>query len=402
LRDARFAIMYYSDEHVALCALNRIFGYHPHIAVSLMEKAGGAVQVFSGDYASLSGPHPELLSQLEPSALDWAKKELERLDSNGWRFLCLADEDYPTPLRECSDPPLGLYLSGSSSATEIFELRPMIGFVGTRDISPYGTLWCQKLVKALAQAPVQPCIVSGMALGADGIAHRTALSCGLPTIGVMATGIDSIYPWQHEKLAADIISRPGCGLISDYPLDTAPLALNFIRRNRIIAGLVSAVVVVESKTKGGSLMTAKYAVNYSREVYAVPGRIDDIRSAGCNSLIGSEMARIIVSPEQLVADLGLSGGKAFRGPGGSWVTSQVGDPPSAVLQAALTRRFGPGAPLIETALAIQANQGVTVDALAGLLHRPFPAVLADIGTLEANGIITTDLLRRCSLTPDWS
>lgn len=395
--------MNYTDEHVALCALNRIFGYHPALAISLMEDEGGALPLFYRDVRSDPGEvHPELMTQLTPEALEWSRKELGRLDENGWRFLTIIDEDYPDPLRECGDPPLGLYLNACSSPTEIFSLRPMIGFVGTRDISPYGTLWCQKLVRALADAPVQPCIVSGMAMGADGIAHRTALDCGLTTIGVMATGIDSIYPWQHGKLAREIVRRPGCALITDYPTGTAPVALNFLRRNRIIAGLISAVVVVESKSKGGSLMTAKYAVEYARDVFAVPGRLDDVRSAGCNSLIWSEMARIIVAPEQLVADLGLSGGKAFRGPGGSWVTSQVGDPPSAVLQAALTRRFGPGAPLIETALAIQANQGVTVDALAGLLHRPFPAVLADIGTLEANGIITTDLLRRCSLTHDWS
>ena len=392
--------MNYTDEHLALCALNKIFGYHPHIAVGLIEKAGSALQLFSGEWTQ-GESHPELLEQLVPSALDWARKELARLNG-GFRFLAVIDEDYPSALRECDDPPLGIYINCSCSPAEIFEMRPMVGIVGTRDISPYGTLWCQKLVRAMADAKVQPCIVSGMALGADGIAHRTALECGLPTIGVMATGIDSIYPWQHERLAVDIVGRPGCCLVTDYPLGTSPVALNFLRRNRIIAGLVSAVVVIESKTKGGSLMTAKYAVNYSRDVFAVPGRLDDVRSAGCNSLIACEMARIVASPEQLVADLGLSGGQPYRSPGGSWMTSQEGDPPSAVLRAALNRRFGPGSPLIETALAIQANQGLTVDDLAGLLRRPYPAVLADVGALEANGIITTDLLRRCSLTPAWS
>ncbi|MBR5402681.1 MAG: DNA-processing protein DprA, partial [Bacteroidales bacterium] len=198
--------MNYSDEHVALCALNKIFGYHPTLAVSLIEKAGSALGCFSpagpdpsvmpgspsvmpGPSSVMPGPdrasHPELLSQLTPSALEWAREELSRIDSRGFRFLTIIDEDYPDALRECEGPPLGLYINGCSTPTEIFGLKPMIAFVGTRDISPYGRLWCQKLVRALAEAPIQPTIVSGMALGADGIAHRTALECGLSTIGVM-------------------------------------------------------------------------------------------------------------------------------------------------------------------------------------------------------------------------
>ena len=285
--------MRYSDEHVALCALNKLFGYHPRQVLDRLD---------------------QYVARLEPSQLDWARKELEKVSDLGCRFLGIHDEDYPEPLRSCEDPPLGLYLSGTSSPTEIFALRPMIGFVGTRDISPYGREWCRKLVQALAEAPVQPCIVSGLAFGADGIAHRTALECGLPTVGVMATGIDAVYPWQHRDLAAAMVAAPGSGVVTDYPTDTSPVALNFVRRNRIIAGLVSAVVVVESKTKGGSLMTAKYACDYSRDVYAVPGRLDDVRSAGCNSLIASEMARIVPSAEALPGLLGL--GKPVRGPGG--------------------------------------------------------------------------------------
>lgn len=389
-----------TDEHVALCALNKIFGYHPILALHLMEDRGGsAMAVFAGAPPEVP-EHPELASQVGPAMLDWAWKELERVRAGGFRFVGLQDEDYPSALRECDDPPLGLYLNGCTSPAEIFGLRPMIGFVGTRDLSPYGREWCRKLVSALADAPVQPAIVSGMAFGADGIAHQTALDCGLTTIGVLPTGIDRIYPWQHEKLAVDIVQRPGCGLVTDYPLGTAPVQLNFMRRNRIIAGLVSAVVVVESRTRGGSLITAKYACDYSREVFAVPGRLDDVRSAGCNSLIAQQMAQIVTTPEDLVGQLGL--GERRRGAGGSWRYPLPGGASAGErFRNALAQRFGADSPLVAVGLAVRDNRGITVENLAALLSRPVPAVLTDITLLEAHGIVATDLLRRCSLTPEW-
>ena len=368
------------DQQAALCALNKHFGFHPRQILDALETHIG---------------------QLEPSQLEWAQQELKQIRERGFRFMSILDEDYPAPLRDCPEPPLGLYLNGTSSPTEIFGLRPMVAFVGTRDLSSYGKAWCRKLVLALADAAVQPAIVSGLALGADGVAHRTALECGLPTIGVMATGIDAIYPWQHEQLARSMVETPGCGLLTDYPLDTQPVALNFVRRNRIIAGLVSAVVVVESKSKGGSLMTAKYAVEYNRDVFAVPGRLDDVRSAGCNSLIASQMAQIITSPEQLVDALGLGGSRRHRGAGGSWCTSQPGDPPEKVLQARLTKLYGAGSPMVAVGLTIRQQRGIGMEELAAAVGLPFAEVLSAVGQLEADGVVTTDLLRRCSLAPGW-
>ena len=394
-RGARFAAMNYSDEHVALCALNKIFGYHPALALAMMEKAGSAMGCFSVMPGPDRASHPELFSQLTPLSLEWARKELENISSRGFRFLTIIDEDYPEALRECEGPPIGLYLNGCSSPAEIFGLRPMIAFVGTRDISPYGRLWCQKLVRAISEAPIQPTIVSGMALGADGIAHRTALQCGLCTIGVMATGIDSIYPVQHERLAVDIVNRPGSGLITDYPLETSPVALNFLRRNRIIAGLVSAVVVVESKTRGGSLMTARYACDYNRDVYALPGRIDDVRSAGCNSLIHTQMAHIITSPEELVGELGL--GRISRGGGSSWAAGQ-----GASLRSILTRKYGELSAQVRIGDLVKDNTGITVETLVERLHIPYQDILTAVTLMEADGIIVTDILGRCSLTPNYT
>lgn len=417
--------MSYTDEHVALCALNKIFGYHPALALPLLEQAGSAQNLFDGSLAAFDSggdtfsvaekkaDAPEkvspsagtlqradvlqsLLSQLVPSELEWARKELERVETGGFRFLTLYDDDYPAALRELPDPPLGLYLNGTSSPTEIFGLRPMIGIVGTRDISPYGREWCRKMVEALAAAPVQPCIVSGLAFGADGIAHKTALDCGLGTVGVMATGIDQIYPWQHTDLAMSMVRSPGSGVVTDYPLDTSPVALNFLRRNRIIAGLCSAVIVVESKNKGGSLMTAKYAVDYNREVLALPGRIDDVRSAGCNSLIACEMAHAIASLDELPGLLGL--GKRVRGTGGSWATGWT----EARFRQHLEKTFGTGSAAVAVGMAVREDRGLRAEDLATCTGLPFGTVMESVGLLEAHGIITTDLLRRCTLAPAYT
>ena len=367
------------EERIALCALNSIYGFHPKEALKLIEERGGA---------------PALVSAED---IEKAKMELGKALEAGARFICIGDEDYPEPLLECEDPPLGLYVKSSDSPAAVFSLRPMIAFVGTRDLSPYGREWCERLVRGLSAADVKPCIVSGLALGADSVAHRTALDCGLPTIGVMATGIDGVYPWQHRDLAKGIVEAPGSALVTDYPPGTSPVALNFLRRNRIIAGLSRAVVVVESKNKGGSLMTARFATEYNRDVFALPGRVDDIRSAGCNSLIAENMAEIVLSAEQLAFRTGLSR-KTWRGGGGSWVHGKVkeGEDP---LRNVLEKRYGKDSLELITGLAIRANRGATAEQIAADLGLGYVKVLEAIGLLEADGIVQTDLLRRCSINP---
>lgn len=369
------------DETLALCALNKLFGYTPAKVLPLLEDSAGAWSLFQ---------NPDL--GLDKASLDWAAGELERVRAGGFRFIGLTDEDYPEPLRACPDPPLGLYLNGTSSPAEIFSLRPMVAIVGTRDISPYGKDWCQRIVRCLADAPVQPVIVSGLAIGADGIAHREALEAGIGTVGVMATGIERVYPWQHEALAARMVRTPGCAILTDYPLGTAPVAQNFIRRNRIIAGLARGIIVVESKSRGGSLMTARYGCDYARDVYALPGRADDLRSAGCNSLIREQMAEIITTPEDLAARLGL--GAPVRGSGGSWITGPEG------YRNALEKHYGtgagPGPDAIRLGMAVYRQRGIGPEELAAQLRLPYPHVLQLMSLMEADGFIVTDLLRRCT------
>ena len=373
------------DERTALCALNRALGYQPAAGHVLLSAFGSAAAVFRQNTATLRdalGPQRETASLITPAQLEWAQGELERVRSGGFRFIGFGEEDYPGLLAECPDPPLGLYYRSDTPPAGVFGLYPAVSIVGTRDLSPYGRDWCRRLVFALGEASVTPCIVSGLAFGADGVAHRTALGCGLPTVGVMATGIDSVYPWQHTELAESMAHAPGCALVTDYPFDTSPVALNFIRRNRIIAALSGATVVIESKTRGGSLVTAKYACDYNRDVYALPGRADDLRSAGCNSLIRQRMADIITTPEDLVERLGL--GKPARRR-------------KAGLEQLLGRKYGPESPLVQLGLLVKGHPGIALEEVARTTGWSWAEVMERAGLLEADGLLETDLLQRCTI-----
>lgn len=378
-----------NQETVAYCALNRIFGYNPSIGLNLLNTYGSASALFTEPSPEISG-HKDLEDQLCQASLDWAARELETMDRLGARFIHIGDDDYPEALSQCDDPPLGIYLKGTSSPAEIFSLRPMVAIVGTRDVSPYGSTWCKRIVTAMADATVKPCIVSGLAFGVDGIAHTSALEHGLPTIGVMATGIETVYPAQHRELARHIVEAPGSAILTDYPMKSDPMALNFVRRNRIIAGLASSVTVIESRKKGGSLMTARYACDYNRDVFAVPGRLDDVRSAGCNSLISSHMAEIVTSPEELVEKLGLmprSRGKLDR---------------RNTFRKAINARYGSAASSREVVgLCVFDNPGVGFAEVSALTSLPYATVLECAGIMEADGFIVTDLLQRCSVGARW-
>ena len=373
------------DELTALCALNKALGYVPAAGHAILARFGAAAPVFAPENGAVRealGNYRDFADQLDGKLLEWAEKELETMAAGGFRFIGFGDEDYPSLLAECEDPPLGLYYNATSSPTEVFEMRPCISVVGTRDLSPYGRDWCRKLVLAMGEASRPPCIVSGLAFGADGIAHRTALECGLPTVGVMATGIDKVYPWQHTELAGQMVRTPGCAVVTDYPSGSSPVALNFVRRNRIIAGLSRATVVVESRTKGGSLITAKYACDYNRDVFALPGRADDVRSAGCNSLIRQRMADIVTDPEDLVERLGL--GKTARRR-------------KAGLEALLGRKYGADSPLVRMGLFVKGHPGVTLEEIVRETGWSWPEVQERAAILETDGFLETDILRRCTI-----
>lgn len=168
--------------------------------------------------------------------------------------------------------------------------NPRIAIVGTRDMSPYGKSVTEHIVASLAARADKPIVFSGLALGVDANAHRAALNNGLNTVAVLPTGLDEIYPRVHKGLAESIVDNGGC-LITDFPEQTAPTPMNFLHRNQLLVKMVDMVIVVESKAKGGAMVTAKLAKDFNIPVFAVPGRIDDVRSTGCNQLIADQIAQ---------------------------------------------------------------------------------------------------------------
>lgn len=380
------------EEKACLCALSRIFGFEPRKGLALVEQLGCASALFALDkdgHDSLLGPYNSRRFQIRQSAVFEAAKELEILEKTGVTFVGWGQEGYPPMLTECPDPPIGIYIRSSTRPQDLWTRPKNIAIVGTRDISPYGQEWCRKTVEGLADTRQKPLIVSGLALGTDICAHRSAIDHGLPTIAVMPTGPDAVYPFRHLAFADELCSRPGCALITDYPPGTAPLPVNFLRRNRIIAGLSHATVLIESKIKGGGMMTARLAFSYDRDVFALPGRVDDIRSQGCNKLISEKIAEPLVSVEELIKATGLDASVSpVR-------KTDIGD--------MLLRTFGAGidsatfkemSALLE---CIRRTRGVTVEEAGAMTGIEYGRASSLISMLELEGLISMDLLQRCCI-----
>lgn len=380
-----------SDEKICICALNKIFGYKPWVALKLMSCMGSASAIFDTDKQilhSVTGPFTSYFAKINDRALEDSRKELEVLERQGCRFICIGDPEYPALLKECDDPPLGLYIKTSGSIEKLFNSKPPIAIVGTRDISLYGKEWCEKTVGYLSHAGTKPLIVSGLALGTDITAQETALECGLPTVSVMATGIDRIYPYANRGAAERIAATEGCALVTDYPPGTAPIAINFIRRNRIIAGMCGSTILMESRIRGGGMTTAKLAFAYQRDVYALPGRIDDSRSQGCNLLIDKKIAEPITDIGELSIKLGL--GKT-SGPETGNITEKV------------RKRYGNESygcrldSILCITDAIKNNRGIDLDELCEITGKPYSEIAGITGLLESDGIIVKDIMQRCTI-----
>ena len=377
------------SERACLCALNRIFGFIPQKGFQLYRYAGTAAAVFGlapEELRACLGPHGALADRIGLRAVEEAARELAALGERGARFVGIDDGEYPALLRECADPPLGLYIRSATPPERLFSGLSPVAVVGTRKITPYGAEWCRRIVRGMAAAPGRSVVVSGLAFGTDVIAHRTALENGLPTIGVMATGIDSIYPRQHREIAERMASSPGSALLTDYPPGSEPVAAAFMRRNRIIAGLSRAVILIESRFRGGGLITARYANDYARDLYALPGRADDECSQGCNLLIRDQRAEAITDVADLVHRLGL----------GTLARRRKED-----LYAEALRRLSPALPAEEAAraagllLLVRACRGITLDQLCARSGLAYPQVSACVHRLEAEGFLSIDLLQRC-------
>ena len=384
------------EERAAVLALNTLFGFTPRKGQALMQHFEKPSQIFHltrDEFMQIGLKETNLISQLNPSRLERACQELADLEKHNTRFITMRDECYPKLLLECKDAPIGLYLKSEDLPEHIFNTsRIPLAIVGTRDISPYGSEVCTKLVRTLAGLRPKPLIVSGLALGVDITAHRTALENGMPTLAVMATGTDRVYPFSHGWAAEEICKTPGSGLISDYPLGTQPQALNFIRRNRIMAGMSIATILIESKIRGGGLVTARLASSYDREVYAVPGRIKDSRSQGCNLLIRKNTAIALTDYDQIIEDLGMN----LQTPAYQ-----------ANLQEKVRKRYSSSVSkeemdrLIQIVKTIEEETEINLETLASVCGLEYKETLYLTSLLESDGFITTDLLHNCSIDKDF-
>lgn len=234
---------------------------------------------------------------LRERVLREARNEVEFINANHIRPVYFTDPDYPRRLLECDDAPLMLYVLGETD----FNSGLFASVVGTRHATPYGLDFVSSLVSGLASGVAEPpAIVSGLAYGIDIAAHKAALDAGLPTVAVLAHGLNTIYPSTHRSTAVSIV-RNGGALVSEYRSCDAIHRGNFLARNRIVAGLSDCTIVDESDIKGGALVTAKLANNYSRDVMALPGRTSDRYSRGCNALIASNIAQLVTCADDVAA-----------------------------------------------------------------------------------------------------
>jgi DNA processing protein len=218
--------------------------------------------------------------------------EINFIEKSKIKPLFITDENYPQRILNCYDSPTLLYYKGNAD----LNAAKIISIVGTRSNSDYGKNVCDKIIEDLAEQNVL--IISGLAFGIDTIAHKASLKNNLKTVGVMAHGLDKVYPAQNKTLAVDMLSQGG--ILTDFMSGTNPDRQNFPRRNRIVAGICDALIVIESSAKGGSLITAELANSYNKDVFAIPGRVNDSRSEGCNYLIKNNKALLITSADDLL------------------------------------------------------------------------------------------------------
>ena len=290
------------DKLIHRIALSMLKGIGPVSARELVAYAGGVDELFTDPLIVkkiLNVPRvgANLLATIkDKSILDTAKRELEFTRKHAIRVLFYQDKAYPRRLKHCADAPTVLYVQGNGNVNP----ERCISIVGTRKATTYGKRICDEFVEGLVDTGVT--ILSGLAYGIDIHAHRAALNKGLPTMAGVAHGLDRLYPSEHTATASRMMEQGG--LITELPSGSKFHPGNFPARNRIVAGMSDCALVIESATKGGSLITADIANSYNRDVFAIPGPIHAKYSAGCNDLIRLNQAALVSSPEELVKVMG--------------------------------------------------------------------------------------------------
>ena len=284
-------------------ALTRLTNFNFQQALELYKGAGSAQNLYEhrnevGDL--IEGCTPRLIDALKDwgDAMKRAEAEAKYMEEHKIRAYTLLDDDYPQRLLECADAPLVLYYIGNADLNQ----QKIISIVGTRQITNYGRDLCRKFIRELHEMCPQVLIVSGLAYGVDICAHRESLANGYDTTAVLAHGLDQIYPYHHRDTAAKMVEHGG--LLTEFMTQTNADKVNFVRRNRIVAGMADATIVIESAAKGGSLITAEIAQSYDRAVFAFPGNVNQPFSEGCNNLIRDNGAGLISNAEDFVKAMG--------------------------------------------------------------------------------------------------
>ncbi|MBE0422431.1 MAG: DNA-protecting protein DprA [Lutibacter sp.] len=284
------------EDLLYVLALQRAKGIGDINAKKLLAHCGSAKEVFNEKRRNIEkifGLGKLSLQYLfDDVNLKEAEEELKYLQENTVETLYFTDSNYPERLKHCIDGPILLFKEGNID----LNLGPIISIVGTRQITSYGRDFCEKLIADLTA--YNPIIVSGFAYGVDICAHKSATKNNLQTIGVLAHGFEEVYPKIHKKYISEI--HKNGGFLTEFWHNDQPLRENFLKRNRIVAGMSEATIIIESAEKGGSLVTADIANSYSRDVFAVPGRSTDLYSKGCNDLIKNNKAAILTSAKDLI------------------------------------------------------------------------------------------------------
>jgi len=223
--------------------------------------------------------------------LNRAEEEIRFIENNRIQTLYFLDDNYPARLKHCMDGPIILYHKGNTR----FNTKHVLSIVGTRRATNYGKGVCEKMIQGLSDLDIL--VVSGLAYGIDTQAHRMAVERNIPTVGILAHGLDRIYPYANKKLAEKMVDNGG--LLTDFMSYTNPDRENFPKRNRIVAGISDATLVIESAKRGGALITANIANSYSRDVFAVPGKVNDRYSEGCNYLVKTNKAALVQSADDI-------------------------------------------------------------------------------------------------------
>jgi DNA processing protein len=284
-------------------ALTRMTGFNFQTALQLYQELGGGLAVYE-HHNDIRDVLPDCSERLIAALQDWslalarAEQELTFIEKHHIRALCYGDEDYPQRLTGCPDAPIVLYYLGSADLNQ----QHIINIVGTRRCTVYGQDLIRHFISDLRRQCPQVLIVSGLAYGIDICAHRNALDSGFETVGVLAHGLDELYPPAHRETAKQMLLQGG--LLTEYMSETRVDKQNFVRRNRIVAGMCDATVLVESAAKGGGLITARIAQDYNRSVFAFPGAVGAKASEGCNNLIRNNGATLITCADDFASDMG--------------------------------------------------------------------------------------------------